>query len=168
MRLFCRICPGSISSEYEEMLANELIPGRILADASVFISCAMVLSVFTISKYHENGVAVEPSVEQTTGTIRWVVPSIKKASASNLILWHSATQQNLNVQSSLDPRKRLHLFKRIYGSSFSPWSLFAVQITSYIRIYINSTMYSTQLSSNFKVVLSAACDYFKHPSTGII
>ncbi|PBK93427.1 cytochrome P450 [Armillaria gallica] len=43
---------------------------RVLADASVFISCAVVLSVFKFSKYSENGVTFEPDTEHTAGTIR--------------------------------------------------------------------------------------------------
>ncbi|KAK0204608.1 cytochrome P450, partial [Desarmillaria ectypa] len=48
-----RICPGM----------------QELAEASIFISCAMVLAVFDISKYSENGVIFEPDMEQTTGTV---------------------------------------------------------------------------------------------------
>lgn len=48
---------------------RRICPGRVLADASVFISCAMSLAVFNISKYVEDGRAIEPVVDQTTGTI---------------------------------------------------------------------------------------------------
>lgn len=42
-----------------------------LADASVFIACAMTLAVFNISKARdENGVVVEPVIEYSSGTIR--------------------------------------------------------------------------------------------------
>ena len=44
--------------------------GRVLADSSLFISCAMSLAVFDITKYSKDGVIVEPVVEQKTGTIR--------------------------------------------------------------------------------------------------
>ena len=44
--------------------------GRFLADASVFIACAMILAVFDITKSVENGEVVEPKVEYTDGTIR--------------------------------------------------------------------------------------------------
>ncbi|KAK0234250.1 cytochrome P450 [Armillaria fumosa] len=54
-----RICPGM---------------RRVLADASVFISCAMVLSVFNVSKYSENGVTFEPDTEHTAGTISHPTP----------------------------------------------------------------------------------------------
>ncbi|KAF8077583.1 cytochrome P450 [Lyophyllum atratum] len=43
--------------------------GLHLADASIFISCAMTLAVFDISKCVENGVVIEPVHENTTGTI---------------------------------------------------------------------------------------------------
>jgi hypothetical protein len=45
--------------------------GMHLADASLFISCAMSLAVFDISKCVENGVVIEPVHENTTGTIRY-------------------------------------------------------------------------------------------------
>ncbi len=42
----------------------------MLADASLFLSAAMVLAVFDISKAVVGGVVDEPVVAQTTGTIR--------------------------------------------------------------------------------------------------
>ncbi|KAF9453375.1 cytochrome P450 [Macrolepiota fuliginosa MF-IS2] len=48
---------------------RRICPGRVLADASIFITCAMTLAVFDISKYMEDGKFVEPVVDQTTGTI---------------------------------------------------------------------------------------------------
>jgi len=48
---------------------RRICPGRILADSSIFISCAMALTVFDITKYSKDGIVVEPVVEQTTGTI---------------------------------------------------------------------------------------------------
>jgi cytochrome P450 len=48
---------------------RRICPGRVLADASIFISCAMVLAVFNLSKYSEDGVVVEPNTDQSTGTI---------------------------------------------------------------------------------------------------
>ncbi|KAK0501168.1 cytochrome P450 [Armillaria luteobubalina] len=50
---------------------RRICPGRLLADASIFMSCAMVLSVFDISKYSENGIALEPDTDHTAGTIRY-------------------------------------------------------------------------------------------------
>lgn len=41
-----------------------------LADASMFIACAMALAVFNIRKVVKDGHVVEPKVEYTTGTIR--------------------------------------------------------------------------------------------------
>lgn len=43
-----------------------------MADASIFISCAMSLAVFDVSKHIENGIVIEPRHENTTGTIRHV------------------------------------------------------------------------------------------------
>ncbi|KAK0222555.1 cytochrome P450 [Armillaria nabsnona] len=48
---------------------RRICPGRVLADASVFMSCAMVLAVFDISKYSENGVVFEPDTEHTAGVV---------------------------------------------------------------------------------------------------
>ncbi|KAJ7156841.1 cytochrome P450 [Mycena crocata] len=45
---------------------RRICPGRVLADASVFISCAMALAVFNISKHPDGG---KIDLEQTTGTI---------------------------------------------------------------------------------------------------
>ncbi len=51
------------------MICVDADPGRVLADASIFISCAMTLSVFNILKYSENGVAFEPDTGHTAGII---------------------------------------------------------------------------------------------------
>ena len=49
---------------------RRICPGLNLADASIFISCAMSLAVFDISKTVENGVEITPVVDNTPGTIR--------------------------------------------------------------------------------------------------
>ena len=51
---------------------NVMRPGLNLADASIFISCAMALALFDITKKVENGVVVEPVNDYTSGTIRYV------------------------------------------------------------------------------------------------
>ncbi|KAK7695653.1 hypothetical protein QCA50_000289 [Cerrena zonata] len=48
---------------------RRICPGLHLADASVFLSCALTLSAFDISKAVENGITIEPSGEYTSGTI---------------------------------------------------------------------------------------------------
>ncbi|KAF8812810.1 cytochrome P450 [Phlegmacium glaucopus] len=49
---------------------RRICPGRILADSSIFIACAMILSVFDISKYStKDGIIIEPVIGQTAGTI---------------------------------------------------------------------------------------------------
>ncbi|KAF7762119.1 hypothetical protein Agabi119p4_8712 [Agaricus bisporus var. burnettii] len=66
-----------------------ICPGRIMAEASIFISCAMTLAAFNISKYEENGQVIEPIVDQTTGTISHPVAfkcSIKPRSEKALAL----------------------------------------------------------------------------------
>ncbi|KAH9920814.1 cytochrome P450 [Amylocystis lapponica] len=49
---------------------RRICPGIQLADASVFLSCAMSLAVFNICKAVENGAVVDPAIEYLTGTIR--------------------------------------------------------------------------------------------------
>ncbi|KAK0469239.1 cytochrome P450 [Desarmillaria tabescens] len=54
---------------------RRICPGRVLADASIFISIAMSLAVYDVSKYFSpEGVVTEPDVEQTTGTISHPTP----------------------------------------------------------------------------------------------
>lgn len=65
-------------------------PGLHLADTSVFITCAMSLAVFDISKCIKNGVIIEPVHENTTGVVSHPKPfrcSIKPRSqrAASLI-----------------------------------------------------------------------------------
>lgn len=55
--------------------------GLNLADASVFMSCAMALAMFDITKVVENGNVVEPAVEYTSGTIRY-------DSSFTVLLWY--------------------------------------------------------------------------------
>jgi hypothetical protein len=47
-------------------------PGLHLADASVWISAAMSLAVFEISKVVENGVDITPELDPMSSTIRYV------------------------------------------------------------------------------------------------
>ncbi|KAF8909685.1 cytochrome P450 [Gymnopilus junonius] len=53
---------------------RRICPGRILAEASVFINSAMTLAVFDISKSVVDGVVIEPKPEQSTGTISHLKP----------------------------------------------------------------------------------------------
>ncbi|KAF7331776.1 hypothetical protein MKEN_00057500 [Mycena kentingensis (nom. inval.)] len=53
---------------------RRICPGMHLADAHIFISCAMALTVFDVSKVIENGQVVVPVHENTTGTISHPVP----------------------------------------------------------------------------------------------
>ncbi|KAG6901874.1 hypothetical protein C0995_006998 [Termitomyces sp. Mi166 len=64
-----RICPGIVVPNKPQTSFADLTSGMHLADASVFISCAMSLAVFDISKSVENGVIIEPVHENTEGTI---------------------------------------------------------------------------------------------------
>jgi len=68
---------------------RRICPGLHLADASVWISVAMSLAVFDVSKIIENGVEVTPEVDPSTGTISHPKPfkcSIKPRSAKALEL----------------------------------------------------------------------------------
>lgn len=49
---------------------DHFLIGLFLADASVFLSCAMTLAVFNVTKAVENGKIIEPEVEYTSGVIR--------------------------------------------------------------------------------------------------
>ncbi|KDR77000.1 hypothetical protein GALMADRAFT_66106 [Galerina marginata CBS 339.88] len=69
---------------------RRICPGRVLADASLFISCAMSLAVFDVTKKTVDGIVVEARQAQTTGTISHLKPfqcSIKPRSqrAADLI-----------------------------------------------------------------------------------
>ncbi|KAF9463431.1 cytochrome P450 [Collybia nuda] len=69
---------------------RRICPGILLADASLFISCATSLAVFDISKCVVDGVVVEPKHENTSGTLSHPKPfkcSIKPRShkAASLI-----------------------------------------------------------------------------------
>ncbi|KAL1685715.1 cytochrome P450 [Schizophyllum commune] len=71
-----RICPGKTAVQ------------PFLADVSLFLACAAVLSVFNIRKWQENGVEVDPIEGQTSGTVShpWpfkciIVPRSGKAAA---------------------------------------------------------------------------------------
>jgi len=63
---------------------RRICPGMHLADASVFMSCTMILAAFDIAKVVENGQVVEPLNEYTTGTVSHPKPfkcSIKPRSS---------------------------------------------------------------------------------------
>ncbi|OBZ77169.1 O-methylsterigmatocystin oxidoreductase [Grifola frondosa] len=53
---------------------RRICPGLNFADASIFVSCAMILAVFQISKVVENGVVVEPTVKYTSSPISHPFP----------------------------------------------------------------------------------------------
>ncbi|KAG5721459.1 O-methylsterigmatocystin oxidoreductase [Termitomyces sp. T112] len=68
---------------------RRICPGLHLADASIFISCAMSLAVFDITKYIENGTVIEPVHENTDGTVSHPKPykcSIKPRSQKSVSL----------------------------------------------------------------------------------
>ncbi|OJA19251.1 hypothetical protein AZE42_05985 [Rhizopogon vesiculosus] len=68
---------------------RRICPGLHLADASIWISTAMSVAVFDISKVVENGVEITPEVDPSSGTISHPKPfkcSIKPRSAKALAL----------------------------------------------------------------------------------
>jgi hypothetical protein len=53
------------------MLQTDWIAGKLLADSSIFITCAMTLAAFDISKATDaHGRIIEPPVDVTAGTVR--------------------------------------------------------------------------------------------------
>ena len=80
--------------------------GLYFADASVWITCAMTLAAFDISKAVENGKIIEPTVEYTSGVIRYAFsfPCMDDSSFTHGCAM-SAIQSLSNVSSSLVPRK---------------------------------------------------------------
>ncbi|KAK0501173.1 cytochrome P450 [Armillaria luteobubalina] len=74
---------------------RRICPGKLLADASMFISCAMVLAVFNISQYYENGVLSGTNTEHTAGTVSYPTPfkcTIKPRSEKMLGLIHAGAE----------------------------------------------------------------------------
>lgn len=53
---------------------RRICPGKELADVSLFLAVASILSVFNVSKYNKNGIEVTPIEDQTSGTISHPVP----------------------------------------------------------------------------------------------
>lgn len=54
-------------------LANRICPGRLLADASLFITIAMCLSAFDIKPVVENGRPVLPEYKPEGGPVKYVL-----------------------------------------------------------------------------------------------
>ncbi|KAF7789305.1 hypothetical protein EIP86_000249 [Pleurotus ostreatoroseus] len=71
---------------------------RICPDASVWILCAMTLAVFNISKSVENGRVIEPVVEYTTGTIRYMPPASLRKQLTQAFVFKSATLNRSNAR----------------------------------------------------------------------
>ncbi|KAJ7923834.1 cytochrome P450 [Mycena leptocephala] len=54
---------------------RRMCPGRLMGEASIFLACSAVLSVFNISKARDNfGIPVEPELGQTSTTVSRVLP----------------------------------------------------------------------------------------------
>ncbi|KAJ7272073.1 cytochrome P450 [Mycena haematopus] len=53
---------------------RRVCPGKLIADASVFIMCAMTLATFTISKAVKDGEIIEPVEDYESGTISGPAP----------------------------------------------------------------------------------------------
>ncbi|KAJ6517251.1 cytochrome P450 [Mycena vitilis] len=66
-------------------------PGKLMADATIFMACSALLSVFNISKVCRDGVVVEPRVGQTSSAVSHPLPfecTVKPRSARALELIH--------------------------------------------------------------------------------
>lgn len=63
----CRIC---YTSRIEIHAVNRICPGQDIANATLFITMAMIIAVLDISKHVENGVVVEPEVNYCPGVVR--------------------------------------------------------------------------------------------------
>lgn len=48
------------------------VEGRLMAHEILFIVYARTLAVFNISKYVENGIIIEPSLDRSDGVVRYV------------------------------------------------------------------------------------------------
>ncbi|KAG6908024.1 hypothetical protein DXG01_006443 [Tephrocybe rancida] len=86
---FGRRCSLILCFVEDDFLLTFPAAGKHLADASVFILCAMSLAVFDISKVVENGIVVEPVLENTDGTVSHPKPykcSIKPRSQKAVAL----------------------------------------------------------------------------------
>ncbi|KAJ7723811.1 cytochrome P450 [Mycena metata] len=53
---------------------RRICPGRLLADTTIFLTCGMVLAVVNVNKIYRDGVAVQPRLGQTTGTVSQTFP----------------------------------------------------------------------------------------------
>ncbi|EGO24642.1 hypothetical protein SERLADRAFT_408541 [Serpula lacrymans var. lacrymans S7.9] len=83
-----RICPDM---SLQQLPLVRLVLSIHLADASIFISSAMTLAVFSIEKYIENGVEITPKVEPPTCIMAHLTPfkcSIKPRSLEAEALIH--------------------------------------------------------------------------------
>lgn len=77
-----RFIPERFLGESPEKDPREIIfgfgrrqcPGRLLADETVFIACAMSIAVFDIRKKSKDGVVIEPVFRMTTGLVSYPEP----------------------------------------------------------------------------------------------
>ena len=80
-RRICKYCYLShlIAERTKQLMCRFLCcflvgPGLLLAQSSLWLSCAMSLAVLKIDKYVDGfGNVVEPKIYYTDGTIRWVL-----------------------------------------------------------------------------------------------
>jgi hypothetical protein len=62
--------PNLMTSEYIDSFSHRICPGKELAAASLFMTCAMSLAVFDIKKKVIDGVVIEPVRAKTAGSVR--------------------------------------------------------------------------------------------------
>jgi hypothetical protein len=83
------------------------------ADASVYISCAMMLSVFDFSKSLENGQVIEPEKEYTSSTIRYAFSIYIRVQAVEVGDELVVILNRSNVASNLAPSRPRNSLSRI-------------------------------------------------------
>ena len=65
--------PAAVSTS-ADIFFSSICPGMQLADASIWLSIAMTLAVFKVSRAVVDGKVIEPAIEFTAGTVRYVAP----------------------------------------------------------------------------------------------
>lgn len=78
MIVACRACPGDSLYAMHYQRSLTFYPGLLLADISVWQTCAMTLAAFNISHAIENGKIIEVENTFQSGTIRHVIDSMRK------------------------------------------------------------------------------------------
>lgn len=83
------------------------IAGMKLAQAAVFLSCAMSLAVFNISHAKdEDGNNIEPQIEYTSGLVRYADSTLGVHESNDGVSFSAAIRRTSNTPSSRVPLSR--------------------------------------------------------------